>query len=196
MGAVSPCPHLEDKMLRRVEQEILFPTVHALREVKRPFSGVLYAGLMMNRGGPKVLEYNVRFGDPETQVLLPRMKGDLFELMTLTATGKLAEIDDAQLAVDPRVAVTVVLAADQYPAGNRRGDTIEGVEDAERLPGVTVFHSGTMMVANRAVSAGGRILTVTALGKTQADARRQAYEAIGRIHFDGMRYRTDIGGRD
>lgn len=193
MGATSPCPGLDEAVCRRVEREVLFPTVHALTRERRPFRGMLYAGLMITPGGPRVLEYNVRFGDPETQVIVPRLRGDLLEVLMHAARGRLEELPDAAFEVDPRPAVTVVLAAEGYPASVRRGDPIEGVEEARRLPDVVVFQAGTALADRRLVTAGGRVLAVTALGEDLEQARTRAYEAASRISFRGMHLRRDVG---
>lgn len=195
MGAVSPAAVLEGPALERVEREVLFPTLHALSRARRPYRGVLYAGLMATRTGTKVLEYNVRFGDPETQVLLPRLRGDLLDLLLRCAEGGLDTLDEASFSWDPRVAVGVVIAAGGYPGNFRRGDVIEGLEDAAALPGISVFHAGTTLADGRAVTDGGRVLCVTALGEGFGDARRRAYEAVGLIRFPGMHFRRDIGSR-
>jgi phosphoribosylamine--glycine ligase len=192
MGAVSPCPHLAAHDLDRIESEVLLPTVHTLSREKREYRGVLYAGLMMTRAAPRLLEYNVRFGDPEAQVLLPRLTCDLLELLLLAAEGRLEELPDSALTWDPRAAVTVVLTAQGYPDESRRGDPISGIEDAEAMRDVFVFHAGTTAVGGRAVTAGGRILGVTALGRDIEAARTRAYAAVDKIRFAGMRCRRDI----
>ncbi len=195
MGAYSPVPVYTEALQKRIEQEVLVPTVHQMRVDGTPFCGLLYAGLMLTRSGPRVLEYNARFGDPETQVVLPRLGGDLFEILHAAATGRLAEIRPESLSVDPRAAVTVVLAAGGYPGVFRRGDVISGVEEAERMDGVHVFHAGTATRDGRLVTSGGRVLDVTALGTTVQEARERAYAAVERIRFEGRHVRRDIGAR-
>ncbi|MGE0708829.1 MAG: phosphoribosylamine--glycine ligase [Planctomycetota bacterium] len=189
MGCVSPAP-IDPAMMRRIEEKVLVPTVHALASEGHPFTGVLYAGLMLTPAGPRVLEYNVRFGDPETQPTMVRLKSDLFELLWATTGGKL---DTYQIEWDPRPAVTVVLTSAGYPERYTKGHQIAGISLAERDPDVVVFHAGTEHRGGRLVTDGGRVLNVTALGDTVADARRKAYAAAAKISFEGMVYRTDIG---
>jgi phosphoribosylamine--glycine ligase len=195
MGAVSPALDYDDGHARRTETEILVPTLHALSRARRPYRGVLYAGLMLTRSGPKVLEFNVRFGDPEAQVLLPRVAGDLLPLLHKTAEGRLEELVPESLAWAPEPAVTVVLCAGGYPGAFKKGDPILGLEEARRVPGVNLFGAGVERVGGELVTAGGRVLAVTAVGATAEEARERAYEAAGRIRFAGMHYRRDIGRR-
>jgi phosphoribosylamine--glycine ligase len=188
MGAVSPVPGLGE-----VEVEELLDTVHrpVIAELARrgaPFAGLLYAGLMLTDAGPRVLEFNCRFGDPETQSILPRVEGDLLEALAGAAAGSLR---DGLTAADS-AAVTVVLAAGGYPEQGDRGTPIEGVEDAE-AGGALVFHAGTAQRGGKLVTSGGRILDVTAVGADLVEARTAAYEAVDRISFAGMRARRDIG---
>lgn len=195
MGAVSPGPGLDDRALAAVEREIVVPTLHALTAEGRRFRGILYTGLMLTRQGAKVLEYNVRLGDPETQVILPRFRGDLLEVLLACAEGRLDGLQEGAFEIDPRPAVSVVLTAEGYPGSVRKGDAIEGLEAAEALGDVTVFHAGTESVAGRVVTAGGRVLAVTALGDTVREAQSRAYEGVSCIHFAGMQFRRDIGHR-
>ncbi|MAG55769.1 MAG: phosphoribosylamine--glycine ligase [Planctomycetes bacterium] len=195
MGAISPSPRLDQRGVDRTEKDVILPTLHALTKGDRPFRGVLYAGLMVTRSGSKVLEFNVRFGDPETQVILPRLRCDLGELLLACAEGRLDAIGDDAFDWDPRAAVTVVIASGGYPGAFIRGHTIDGIDDAEAMEGVTVFHGGTALAGGRVVTAGGRVLTVTALGEDLRDARDRAYAAVGRIQFTDMHFRTDIGSR-
>ena len=157
-----------------------------------PFRGILYAGLMITAEGPKLIEYNVRFGDPETQVLMPRLDSDVLELMLATATGRLA-------GVTPRwnrdAALTVVMAAEGYPGAYAKGSPIAGIDRAETIPGVTVFQAGTAIRDGRLVASGGRVLNVTALGRTISEAQRKAYEAVARIGWPEGFCRKDIGWR-
>jgi phosphoribosylamine---glycine ligase len=192
MGALSPTPVMTDALGRRIEREILVPTIHALAMAGSRFSGVLYAGVMVTRGAPRVLEFNVRFGDPEAQVILPRMQGDLGDLLARCVDGELGAAPPDALLVDPRAAVTVVLTAGGYPGAFQRGQLITGVEDAERLKDVMVFHAGTARRDGRLVTNGGRVLNVTALGDTLAAAVERAYEAVALIGFSGKHARTDI----
>lgn len=191
MGAFSPSGRLNETDLARIESEILVPTVDALKREGIAFRGVLYAGLMMTPAGPKVLEFNVRFGDPECQAVLARLRSDLGEAILATCQGRLADID---LEFSSEPSCCVVLASHGYPERPRTGDRITGVEDAEALDRVTVFHAGTKIDdSGRLVTAGGRVLSVVATGETLSAAREQAYAAARLIHFDGMQLRTDIG---
>ena len=190
MGAYSPLPDVGPELVDQVRATILEPTVAELAKRGTPYKGLLYAGLALTADGPKVIEFNCRFGDPETQVVLPRLTTDLPELLLAGAGAGDGKIEPRW---DERACVTVVVAAKGYPGPYRRGLPIEGVEAAEALDGVTVFHAGTAHDATgRLVTAGGRVLAVTALGDTVAAARDLAYEAAGRIHFDGCHMRPDI----
>jgi phosphoribosylamine---glycine ligase len=164
--------------------------VDALRGEGIAYRGVLYAGLMITEEGPKVLEFNCRFGDPETQVVLPRLRSSLAGLLVDCVQGKLA---GHRVRWDRGASVGVVLASGGYPGRFELGQPIQGLDQAEGEDGVFVFHAGTKVQDGRVVTAGGRVLTVTAMGKDHEQARVRAYEAISRIHFDGMHYRTDIG---
>ncbi len=199
MGAYSPSSSMTPDLMEQIEREILVPVIHALKRARRPFRGVLYAGIMLTNQGPKVLEFNVRLGDPETQVLIMRMKSDLLDALEAVVDERL---DTAQIEWDPRPAVTVVMASEGYPGHYERDRMIENIDAAERLPDVKVFHAGTALRADpalgrerRVVTDGGRVLNVTALGETLADARARAYEAINAIKFPGGWYRHDIAGR-
>jgi phosphoribosylamine--glycine ligase len=191
MGAYSPVPIVGREITEEVMAKAVAPTLEALGRLGAPYKGVLYAGIMMTSDGPKILEYNVRFGDPECQVVVPRLASDLATHLAEAAAGNLA----TPLRWRDEAAVTVVLASEGYPAAPRTGDVIEGLDAAGELEGVTVFHAGTAAVDGRpgAVrTAGGRVLNVTALGATLGDARARAYEAAGRISWPGMQYRRDI----
>ncbi len=192
MGAYSPAAILDDQGLARVQKEILETVLQAMRREKRPFNGVLYAGLMLTPQGPKVLEFNARFGDPETQVLLPRVQGDLLEILLACAKGKLA---DKQVALSPEAAVCVVLAAKGYPGSYAKGQPIFGLEQAHRIPGVTVFHAGTSQENGTVRTAGGRVLGVTAVGPTLPEAVSRAYQAADLISFEGAHFRRDIAAK-
>ncbi len=190
MGVYSPVPSI-DHATYEAMVDILRRTVAGLREDGVAYRGVLYGGFVLTAEGPKVLEYNARFGDPETQVLLPRLKSDLVEVMRSVIEGRLAEVE---LEWSDDVAVSVVLASGGYPGEYEKGKVIEGVADAEAVEGVTVYHAGTALdEEGRLVTSGGRVLNVTALAPTFEQARDRAYEAVSRISFDGMQYRTDIG---
>ena len=190
MGAYTPTPVLSETVLRQVERDVLVPLVDGLIRDGIPYKGVLYAGLMLTNQGPKVLEFNCRFGDPETQPLLARLKTDLLDVLLAVVDGKL---DTVELEWDPRPAVCVVAASKGYPGKYKTGAAITGIEKADVLPDVKVFHGGTRLDGDQLVTDGGRVLGVTALGDTVADARKRAYAAMELIHFDGMHYRRDIG---
>ena len=192
MGAYSPAPVVTDRVLDQVTRDILVPLVHALRKEERPYRGILYAGLMIGKGGPKVLEFNVRFGDPETQVVLPRLMTDLVELMEATIDGTL---DQVELEWDPRAAMCVVMAAGGYPESYEKGQLIHGIGDAGKMEDVTVFHAGTTISNGDLVTSGGRVLGITALGDDLAAARDLAYEAVEKIDWEDVQYRKDIGHR-
>jgi phosphoribosylamine---glycine ligase len=199
MGAYSPAPIVTAELMAQVEREILVPAVHALKRARRAFRGVLYAGLMLTNQGPKVLEFNVRFGDPECQAVLMRLKSDLLDALEAVVDERLDTID---LEWDPRPAVTVVMASEGYPGHYERGRPINNLEQAERMADVKVFHAGTALRADsqlgreaRVVTDGGRVLDVTALGSDLADAQARAYEAARAIRFAGAMYRRDIADR-
>jgi phosphoribosylamine--glycine ligase len=194
MGAYSPAPLATTEVLNEIETHALVPTVHAMKRRRIPFRGVLYAGVIATNQGPRILEYNVRFGDPETQPLLMRLKTDLFELLLATAEDRLGDFED-KLEWDPRPAVCVVMASQGYPGNYPKGKLITGLEEAAKLPDVKVFHAGAKLDAGHIVTDGGRVLGVTALGETLADAKRNAYEAVGKINFAGAFYRTDIADK-
>jgi phosphoribosylamine--glycine ligase len=190
MGAFCPTPTLDASQLADVERRVLLPTIREMARRGTPFRGALYAGLMVTRQGPMVLEYNARFGDPETQPILMRVRGDVVPALLGAARG---DLSGASLDVDPRAAVGIVLAAEGYPGRVATGDTIEGAEGP--FPdGVEVFQAGTARdAAGRLVTAGGRVLTVCALGDGLAGAASRAYEVAAAIRFRGRQYRTDIG---
>ncbi len=192
MGAVSPTPLMTPKLLDEVVSRILVPTVHAMGAERRRYRGVLYAGLMITSGGPRVLEFNVRFGDPETQPILMRLDSDLVDLLEGVATGTLAEAD---LRWREEAAVCVVMASGGYPGPYETGVPIEGLEAVRSREGVEVFHAGTSRRQGATLTAGGRVLGVTALGADVSAAREAAYDAVGGIRFEGAHYRTDIGAK-
>ena len=192
MGAYSPAPVVTPGIHRRVMNEVIRPTVHGMAAEGNPFTGFLYAGLMITADStPKVLEFNVRFGDPETQPIMLRLKSDLVELCMAALEGELDEVD---VEWDERASIGVVLAAGGYPDDYRKGDLIEGIHAADDNH-CKVFHAGTQVSDGHVVTAGGRVLCVCALGETVAEARQQAYRCIGRIRWPDMYYRTDIGYR-
>jgi phosphoribosylamine--glycine ligase len=193
MGAYSPTPLVTEQMMAEVEEKILIPTIHQMKRSRRPFRGVLYAGLMITNQGIKVLEYNVRFGDPECQPLLMRLNSDLLDLLEATADGRLDEISPP--AWDPRPAVCVVMASEGYPGKYERGQPIRGLDEAAKLPDVKVFHAGTATSDGGVVTDGGRVLGVTALGSSISAAKLQAYTAVKCIRFAGGWCRKDISDR-
>lgn len=193
MGAYCPTPLVNDALMNTIQGEILVPTVDALRRDGIEFKGVLYAGLMLTAGGPKVLEFNTRFGDPECQPLMMRLKGDLVDIMTATCDGTLSEVD---LNWDDRCCCCVVMASGGYPGAYESGKVITGIEDAESDPDVKVFHAGTKLGKSGAtVTAGGRVLNVCAMGKDLKEAQQKANAACDKIRFDGAFFRRDIGYR-
>ncbi len=189
MGAYSPAPLLTDDLLDTVIEKILVPTVHAMNAEGRRYRGVLYAGLMITEGGPRVLEFNVRFGDPETQPILMRLDSDLLEVLDATVEGRLAE---QELRWKDDAAVCVVMASGGYPGTYQKGVPIEGLERAGAREGVVVFHAGTARKKGQTLTAGGRVLGVTALGSDIPAAIENTYAAVGDIQFEGAQYRTDI----
>ncbi|MEM6458281.1 MAG: phosphoribosylamine--glycine ligase [Planctomycetota bacterium] len=193
MGVYCPTPLVDDKLLTLIQREVLVRAVDALKRDGTDFRGVLYAGLMLTAGGPKNLEFNVRFGDPETQPLMVRLRGDLMEAMLATCTGTLDQVD---LRWDPRVCCCVVMASGGYPGPYEKGKPITGIDAAEADPDVTVFHAGTMLdKAGRVVTDGGRVLAVCALADTLKEAQTKANAACEKIHFEGAQFRRDIGSR-
>ena len=193
MGAYSPAPVLTPELEERAMREIIAPTARAMAEAGTPFCGLLFAGLMLTAEGPKLIEYNVRFGDPECEAIMPRVEGDFAALLHDVATG--AAFDAP--ALSPQSAMTVVIAASGYPAAPKRGGAIDGIEAAERVPGVTVFHAGTARHSSGALlGGGGRVLAVTAIGDTLANARARAYRGIDAIAYADGFHRRDIGWRE
>lgn len=192
MGAYSPAPVMTPELVQRTMDEIIRPTVAAMAARGTPFKGVLFAGLMITAEGPKLIEYNVRFGDPETQVLMMRLQSDLLAAMVATADGVLDHFD---LRWRPDAALTVVLAARGYPGTPEKGTEIKGLDAAGAIAGVQIFHAGTRRDGDRLLADGGRVLNVTALGATVAEAQARAYEAIAKIDWPGGFWRTDIGWR-
>jgi phosphoribosylamine--glycine ligase len=193
MGAYTPAPVMTPELERRTMEEIVLPTARALAAAGTPFSGVLYAGLMLTGAGPKLIEYNVRFGDPECEAIMPRVEGDFAELLLGVASGRLGEI---RPRLSPRHAVTVIVAARGYPGTPVSGGLIRELEAAEQIEGVTVFHAGTANGENGLVARGGRVLAVTAIADTFANARARAYRAVDEIDFADGFFRSDIGWRE
>lgn len=192
MGTYAPAPVVTEEIRRKVIDEVLLPTVQAMAAEGRPYKGVLYAGLMITEQGPKVIEFNARFGDPETQVILPLLETDLVDICEAVIEGNLAQqmitwADDA--------AVCVVMASGGYPGSFEKGLEITGLKEADSMPGVISFHAGTAKKEEKLVTAGGRVLGVTARGASIAGAIERAYEGVSKIRFAGAHYRTDIGQR-
>jgi phosphoribosylamine--glycine ligase len=192
MGAYSPAPIVEPQWLPAVREHVFERTLSELRRRGIVYRGVLYAGLMITSDGPRVLEFNCRFGDPETQAILPRLDGDILPALEACAGGG---ISDDLVRCKPEACVCVVLAAGGYPGSYRKGDEITGLEEAARLPGVLLFHAGTRRVNGRVATAGGRVLNVAAVGADLRTAASQCYQACSRIHFADMHYRRDIARR-
>ncbi|MEQ1714883.1 MAG: phosphoribosylamine--glycine ligase [Hyphomicrobium sp.] len=192
MGAYSPAPVMTPEMTERTMREIILPTVAAMRARGTPFRGVLFAGLMITKDGPKLIEYNARFGDPETQVLMMRLRSDILAALLATANGTLNTLD---LKWSDDVALTVVMAAKGYPGTPEKGTEIKGLKQAARVDGVEIFHAGTRREDGRILADGGRVLNVTARGKDVSNAQAHAYAAIALIDWPGGFYRNDIGWR-
>lgn len=189
MGCFSPVPDITPALVQTALDQIVQPVVRALAEQGTPYQGVLYAGLMVQDEQPYAIEFNCRFGDPEAQVLIPRMTSDLLEAVMAVVEGRLS---DSYLTFDTRAAVCVVLASGGYPGEYRSGLPVEGLEQVSRMPSVLIFHAGTRREGGRILTSGGRVLNVVGLGSTLAEARQRAYSAVEQIHFDGMQYRRDI----
>jgi phosphoribosylamine--glycine ligase len=193
MGAYSPAPVFTDTLRQKVRNKIMLPLVRAMKAEGRPYKGILYAGLMLTKHGPKTLEFNARFGDPETQPLLVRMESDIVPLFEACVDGTL---DQCDLQWKPESSVCVVMAAKGYPGSYEKGKEIFELDEAGALPDVVVFHAGTKLEDGKVLTNGGRVLGVTATGPDTASAIAKAYEAVGKIKWDGIHYRTDIGARD
>jgi phosphoribosylamine--glycine ligase len=192
MGAYSPAPIVDPAMSARVMGDIIEPTLRAMKALGAPYKGVLYAGLMITADGPKLIEYNVRFGDPECQVLMPRLMSDLVPALLASRDGVLKSVD---LRWYPDAALAVVMAAKGYPGSYAKGSVIDGLDDADAVEGVEIFHAGTEQRDGHVLANGGRVLDVTALGKTVSEARTRAYNALSRIRWPDGFYRHDIGWR-
>jgi phosphoribosylamine--glycine ligase len=190
MGAYSPAPVLPPSLEAVAMEKFIRPTVAAMAARGTPYMGVLYLGLMMTSQGPKLVEYNARFGDPECQVLMPRLKSDLLAALLAARHGTLTPLEWHADA-----ALTVVMASKGYPGATEKGPVITGLDKAAAMPGVTLFHAGTQARGGEIIAVGGRVLNVTALGKTVAEAQKRAYAAVDLIHWDGAFCRKDIGWR-
>ena len=191
MGAYSPAPVVTDALWKTIDEQVLTPFLRGVQADKLDFRGVIYAGLMITDKGPKVLEFNVRFGDPETQAILARLDSDLVEALCAVADARLAEVT---LKWNPKPAVCVVMASKGYPGHYEKGKVITGLDEAEAT-GAVVFHAGTKSADGAIVTNGGRVLGVTALGANVKEAAANAYKAVKCIHFDGATYRNDIAYR-
>ena len=192
MGAYSPVPIMTSELYREVEKNILVPTVHAMNKEGRPYKGVIYIGLMITFAGPMVLEFNVRFGDPEAQVILTRMKSDIVPIMLATISGGLDNVD---LEWFPQASVCVVMAAGGYPGQYDNGKEIKGLDSLKNQEGISVFHAGTKSENVKIVTNGGRVLNVAACGEDIKEAQKKVYEAVSKISFDGAHYRRDIADK-
>jgi len=192
MGAYSPAPVITEELEKVVLEKIMKPTIRALKSEGIKYKGILYAGLMINNGQPSVLEFNCRLGDPETQPVLSRLQTDFMDIAMAITDEKLADIN-IEWKKDP--AVCIVISSEGYPGKYRKGDVIKGIDEANKMEDVHVFHAGTAFKGDDIVTAGGRVLGVTATGSDIAGAKARAYEAVEKIHFDGMHYRKDIADR-
>lgn len=193
MGAYCPTPIVDEALMERIESDVLVPVVHAMKRARRPFKGVLYAGLMLTSAGPKVLEFNVRFGDPECQPLLMRLKTDLVDVLEATVDGRLDELEP--LEWDERPSICVVMASEGYPGSYEKGRPISGLDQAGQVEDVKVFHAGTKLDNDQVVTDGGRVLGVTALGSSISSAKLQAYTAVKEIRWQGAWCRKDISDK-
>jgi len=192
MGAFSPSPAVDEALHDRILHEVFHPLLLSLKERGLRYRGFLYGGLMLTTRGPKVLEFNTRLGDPETQPLMMRLQTDIVDVFDAVIDGKL---EDITLRWDPRAAVCVVMASGGYPGNYEKGKEITGLEQAAAMKDVVVFHAGTRGVGSKVVTAGGRVLGVTAIGNDFVSARDKCYAAVEKIHFDGAYYRHDIGAQ-
>jgi phosphoribosylamine--glycine ligase len=193
MGAYCPTPVVDEDLMTKIQADVLVPVVHAMKRARRPFKGILYAGLMLTPAGPKVLEFNVRFGDPECQPLLMRLKSDLFDVLEAAADGRLGEL--GPLEWDDRPSTCVVMASQGYPGSYEKGYEISGLENADALDDVKVFHAGTEISDGQVVTNGGRVLGVTALGSTISQAKLKAYSGVKEIRWRGAWCRKDISDK-
>ncbi|MGL4513362.1 MAG: phosphoribosylamine--glycine ligase [Lacipirellulaceae bacterium] len=193
MGAYCPAPAVDDELLARIEETVLVPTVHHLKRKRRPFRGILYAGLMLTKQGPKVLEFNARFGDPECQPLLMRLRSDILDVLEAVADERLDEAPP--LEWDPRPALCVVMASEGYPGPYEKGYVLRGLDEAANVAGVKVFHAGTSIIDGDVVNIGGRVLGVTAIGDTVAAAKLAAYTAVKQVRWQGAWCRKDIADK-
>jgi phosphoribosylamine---glycine ligase len=195
MGAYCPAPKGTPELMAKIESDVFVPVVHAMKRGRYPFNGLLYGGVILTNQGPRVLEFNARFGDPETQPLLMRLQSDLLDLLEAVVDENLSELPDEKVVWDPRPSVCVVMTSAGYPGKYEVGKPISGLEEVSRMPDVKVFHAGTKLDSGRVITDGGRVLGVTALGDTLAHAKKRAYEAVAKINFKGAHFRTDIADK-
>jgi phosphoribosylamine--glycine ligase len=193
MGAYSPAPAVTPQIFKEILENIVHKTIDGLVKEGIEYQGVLYTGVMLTKKGPKVLEFNVRFGDPETQAILPRLKSDLVEVMLAVSEQKLSRI--RKLDWDDRACVCVVCASGGYPGDYEKGREIFGLDETGKMKDIAVFHAGTKKSTLKYLTNGGRVLGVTGLGNTIKEAIEKTYQAVGKIHFEGMHYRKDIGSK-
>jgi phosphoribosylamine--glycine ligase len=196
MGAYSPAAMVTSETFKEILEKIIYRTIDGLAKEGIFYRGVLYAGVMLTKEGPKVLEFNVRFGDPETQAILPRLKSDLVEVMIATVNEKLHKLfKTCRLIWDKRSCVCVVCASRGYPGDYEKGKEIFGLEEAEKVKDVVIFHAGTKRSSERYFTNGGRVLGVTGLGDSIKEAIDRTYQTVKKVHFEGMHYRKDIGNK-
>jgi len=195
MGAYCPAPLATDERIAEIESTVFVPTVHAMKRGRFPFNGLLFAGIMVTPQGLKVLEFNCRFGDPETQTILMRLKSDLLDLLLAVAEERLGDLPEGAVQWDARPSVCVVMCSGGYPGKYETGKAITGLDAVEKLKDVQVFHAGTKLVEKKVLTDGGRVLAVTALGSSLAAAKQKAYEAVKLIDFPGAHFRTDIADK-
>ena len=190
MGTIAPLPFVTDKLLKNIEKDIVIPTIESMNKDDNPFLGVIYPGLMLTKDGPKILEYNARFGDPETQTYMRLLDTDILDIFNACVDEKL---DQIEINWSKKFACTIVLASGGYPENYEKGKVISGIEEAEMQSDIVVFHAGTKIVRQDLTTNGGRVLGVSAIGNTLEEALQKAYKAIEKISFEGMQYRKDIG---
>jgi phosphoribosylamine--glycine ligase len=195
MGAYCPAPKGTPELMAKIESEVFVPVVHAMKRGRFPFKGLLYGGVILTNQGPRVLEFNARFGDPETQPLLMRLKSDLLDLIDAVIDEELSNLEEDKVVWDPRPSVCVVMTSGGYPGKYETGKPIAGLDEVSRMQDVKVFHSGTKLDNGRVLTDGGRVLAVTALGDTLLAAKQRAYEAVAKINFKGAHFRTDIADK-
>lgn len=192
MGTFGPVPWVTKEMINKVKEKVVESTLAGMAKIGRPYVGILYPGLIMTNNGPKVLEFNARFGDPETQSYMRLLESDIYDIIEACVDGKLSEIE---ICWSKKSAICVVLASEGYPEEYVKDVEIKGINEAEKIPGVVVFHAGTKVGDKKLMTAGGRVLGVTAIGDNLKEAQKNAYEAVDKIKFEGMQFRRDIGAK-